>query len=154
MRIKTLTHLLILLFNIAEGVWVTEATDINIYYPLFSCLQWYTASCSYVYLYAEAELCIYCIVLNRVFANNSGNPEPISTKFYSMMETHLECFTGNFGWTRSRAAKMTQKLTFCQVENASEMPFLGGWFAWNLGTILESMWSTIFCEKNHHHLIR
>jgi len=36
---------------------------------------------------------------------------------------------------------------FCQGDNASEMPFLSGRFAWNLETRRESMWSSTLLEK-------
>ena len=74
-------------------------------------------------------VCRYTVnVLNRVFVNNSGNPELILTTFYTEME---------ISWTLlfSIMAKMAMRnLTFCQGWNVWLHRLLSGWFAWNLCT--------------------
>ena len=95
------------------------------------------------------------IIRNRVFAYNSGNPEPIWTKFYTVMGAQMRRFPGNFGQPRSRAAEMAQKKTNflsgrqgLKGDKVSEMPFLSGRFALNLETTRESMRSSVPSEEN------
>jgi len=80
----------------------------------------------------------YLLIRNRIFVNNSGNPEPIRARFYAVT-----------GRPRSKMAKMAKKINelFVRVYNASEMPFLSGRFALNLETTGEWM-SSILLEKN------
>ena len=53
---------------------------------------------------------LYIVIMRNPFSvNNSGNPEPIRTKFYTMSGAQMGRFPGNFGRPRSRVAKMVQK---------------------------------------------
>ena len=90
-------------------------------------------SMSYITSAAYRRLLVLCrsrlssyiaIVRNRFLVNNSGIPEPISMKFYTVMGIQMGR-SGNFGRPRQMAAKTAQKRTFCQEDNASEIPFLG-----------------------------
>jgi len=57
------------------------------------------------------------------YVDNSANPKPIRTKFYTVTEAQVGHFPGNFGCLRLRVTKMTRKKyeLFCQGYKVSKM---------------------------------
>ena len=68
-----------------------------------------------MFLYAEGSLkrssCILCDRPKSIFANNSGNSEPVRMKFHTLIEDQMRHFPINCGRFRSTSVKMAQNNT-------------------------------------------
>jgi len=92
------------------------------------CLSSHLCSDDCMQKQAMRRFCIIVMIRNRLFVNNSGNLEPIRTKFYTLTGARMGRFLRNFGRPRSRVAKVG-KNNISGHGYASKVPFLIGRFA-------------------------